>query len=195
MAGKLLLCRGETLSALTLVDHCSIPETWGFWTFCAVRLPTKFGADRKDFLELIPNFQEKYWVAGSKLLWTSLTWTNATALCHSNLINGKSNHRLSGSCISRTLWGWGAGDWCTGAVGFTLCLLPQASEKQVHFVVSRQTRQQTPDLLQETGWSYSAGSSQPCPAERNNPGKVRALLCHPWDRGMGGQLVFHVPGC
>lgn len=90
------------------------------------------------------------------------------------------------------------GFYCTGAVRFTLCLFPQASEKQVHFIVSRQTRQQTPDLLQETGWSYSAGSSQPCPAERNNPGKVRALvwfLCHPWDRGMGGQLVFHVSGC
>lgn len=78
-------------------------------------------------------------------------------------------------------------------MGFTLYLLPQASEKQVHFVVSRQTRQQTPDLLQETGWSYSAGSSQPCSAERNNPSKVRALvwfLCNPWDRGMGGLLVF-----
>uniref|UniRef100_A0A8C5T3J0 Ligand of numb-protein X 1 n=1 Tax=Malurus cyaneus samueli TaxID=2593467 RepID=A0A8C5T3J0_9PASS len=51
--------------------------------------------------------------------------------------------------------------------------LIQASEKQVHFIVSRQTRQQTPDLLQETGWSYSAGSSQPCAAERNNSSKVR----------------------
>ncbi|NXU66651.1 LNX1 ligase, partial [Horornis vulcanius] len=58
--------------------------------------------------------------------------------------------------------------------------LIQASEKQVHFVVSRQTRQQTPDLLQETGWSYSAGSSQPCPAERNNPGKstLHTVTCH-----------------
>ncbi|XP_048160580.1 E3 ubiquitin-protein ligase LNX isoform X4 [Corvus hawaiiensis] len=58
--------------------------------------------------------------------------------------------------------------------------LIQASEKQVHFVVSRQTRQQTPDLLQETGWSYSAGSSQPCSAERNNPSKstLHAVTCH-----------------
>ena len=76
-----------------------------------------------------------------------------------------------------------------------LYLLPQASEKQVHFVVSRQTRQQTPDILQETGWSYGGGSPQPCPAERNNPSKVRAralvwFLCHPWDRGLGGQLAF-----
>ncbi|XP_054059169.1 E3 ubiquitin-protein ligase LNX isoform X2 [Rissa tridactyla] len=56
--------------------------------------------------------------------------------------------------------------------------LIQASEKQVHFVVSRQTRQQTPDILQETGWSY--GSPQPCPPERNNPGKsaLHAVTCH-----------------
>ncbi|KAM7112041.1 E3 ubiquitin-protein ligase LNX [Ciconia maguari] len=58
--------------------------------------------------------------------------------------------------------------------------LIQASEKQVHFVVLRQTRQQTPDILQETGWSYSGGSPQPCPAERNNPGKsaLHAVTCH-----------------
>ncbi|XP_068259619.1 E3 ubiquitin-protein ligase LNX isoform X2 [Nyctibius grandis] len=58
--------------------------------------------------------------------------------------------------------------------------LIQASEKQVHFVVSRQTRQQTPDILQETGWSYSGGSPQPCPAERNNPSKstLHAVTCH-----------------
>ncbi|XP_068042808.1 E3 ubiquitin-protein ligase LNX isoform X2 [Anomalospiza imberbis] len=58
--------------------------------------------------------------------------------------------------------------------------LIQASEKQVHFVVSRQTRQQPPDLLQETGWSSSAGSSQPCPAERCNPGKstLHTVTCH-----------------
>ncbi|XP_032854877.2 E3 ubiquitin-protein ligase LNX isoform X2 [Tyto alba] len=58
--------------------------------------------------------------------------------------------------------------------------LIQASVKQVHFVVSRQIRQQTPDILQETGWSYSSGSPQPCPAERNNPGKsaLHAVTCH-----------------
>ncbi|XP_054019399.1 E3 ubiquitin-protein ligase LNX [Dryobates pubescens] len=56
--------------------------------------------------------------------------------------------------------------------------LIQASEKQVHFIVSRQTRQQTPDILQETGWSY--GNPQPCPAERNNPSKssLHAVTCH-----------------
>ncbi|XP_013028222.3 E3 ubiquitin-protein ligase LNX isoform X4 [Anser cygnoides] len=57
--------------------------------------------------------------------------------------------------------------------------LIQASEKQVHFVVSRQTRQQPPDILQETGWSYGS-SPQPCPAERNNPCKstLHAVTCH-----------------
>ncbi|KFW09952.1 E3 ubiquitin-protein ligase LNX, partial [Eurypyga helias] len=58
--------------------------------------------------------------------------------------------------------------------------LIQASEKQVHFVVSRQTRQQTPDILQETGWSYGGSNHQPCPGERNNPGKstLHAVTCH-----------------
>ncbi|XP_075278107.1 E3 ubiquitin-protein ligase LNX isoform X2 [Opisthocomus hoazin] len=58
--------------------------------------------------------------------------------------------------------------------------LIQASEKQVHFVVSRQTRQQTPDILQETGWGYGGGSRQPCPTERNNPSKsaLHAVTCH-----------------
>ncbi|KFO99360.1 E3 ubiquitin-protein ligase LNX, partial [Calypte anna] len=58
--------------------------------------------------------------------------------------------------------------------------LIQASEKQVHFIVSRQTRQQTPDILQETGWSYSSGSQPPCPTERHNPGKstLHAVTCH-----------------
>ncbi|XP_005415549.1 E3 ubiquitin-protein ligase LNX isoform X2 [Geospiza fortis] len=58
--------------------------------------------------------------------------------------------------------------------------LIQASEKQVHLVVSRQSRQQTPDLLQETGWASSAGGSQPCPAERNNAGKstLHTVTCH-----------------
>ncbi|NXT20424.1 LNX1 ligase, partial [Syrrhaptes paradoxus] len=58
--------------------------------------------------------------------------------------------------------------------------LIQASEKQVHFIVSRQTRQQTPDILQETGWSYSGGSPQPCSNKRNNPGKstLHTVTCH-----------------
>ncbi|XP_074760906.1 E3 ubiquitin-protein ligase LNX isoform X3 [Athene noctua] len=58
--------------------------------------------------------------------------------------------------------------------------LIQASEKQVHFIVSRQTRQQTPDILQETGWSYGGGSPHHCPAKRNNPGKPihPTVTCH-----------------
>ncbi|XP_040451572.1 E3 ubiquitin-protein ligase LNX isoform X1 [Falco naumanni] len=58
--------------------------------------------------------------------------------------------------------------------------LIQASEKQVHFIVSRQTRQQTPDILQETGWSYSGSNPQPGPSERNNPGKsaLHTVTCH-----------------
>ncbi|KFW83920.1 E3 ubiquitin-protein ligase LNX, partial [Manacus vitellinus] len=58
--------------------------------------------------------------------------------------------------------------------------LIQASEKQVHFVVSRQTRQQTPDILQETGWSYSGSGPQPCPSERSNPSKstLHTVTCH-----------------
>ncbi|NWH46441.1 LNX1 ligase, partial [Fregata magnificens] len=58
--------------------------------------------------------------------------------------------------------------------------LIQASEKQVHFIVLRQTRQQTPDILQETGWSYGGGGPQPCPVERNNAGKstLHTVTCH-----------------
>ncbi|KFQ37135.1 E3 ubiquitin-protein ligase LNX, partial [Merops nubicus] len=58
--------------------------------------------------------------------------------------------------------------------------LIQASEKQVHFVVSRQTRQQTPDILQETGWRYSGSGPQACPAERSHPSKstLHAVTCH-----------------
>nr|XP_013804915.1 PREDICTED: E3 ubiquitin-protein ligase LNX isoform X2 [Apteryx mantelli mantelli] len=57
--------------------------------------------------------------------------------------------------------------------------LIQASETQVHFLVSRQSRQQPPDIVQETGWSYS-GSPQPCPARRNSPSKsaLHAVTCH-----------------
>uniref|UniRef100_A0A674J986 E3 ubiquitin-protein ligase LNX n=1 Tax=Terrapene triunguis TaxID=2587831 RepID=A0A674J986_9SAUR len=57
--------------------------------------------------------------------------------------------------------------------------LIQASERRVHFIVSRQTRQQTPDILQEAGWNYN-GSPQPCPSERNYPNKntLHAVTCH-----------------
>ncbi|NXA46626.1 LNX1 ligase, partial [Nothocercus julius] len=56
--------------------------------------------------------------------------------------------------------------------------LIQASEKQVHFLVSRQSRQQPPDIVQETGWSYCG--PQPCPAARSSPGKsaLHAVTCH-----------------
>uniref|UniRef100_A0A452HD17 E3 ubiquitin-protein ligase LNX n=1 Tax=Gopherus agassizii TaxID=38772 RepID=A0A452HD17_9SAUR len=57
--------------------------------------------------------------------------------------------------------------------------LIQASEKRVHFIVSRQTRQQTPDIVQEAGWNYN-GSPQPCPSERNYPNKntLHAVTYH-----------------
>ncbi|XP_019408300.1 PREDICTED: E3 ubiquitin-protein ligase LNX isoform X2 [Crocodylus porosus] len=57
--------------------------------------------------------------------------------------------------------------------------LIQASEKRVHFIVSRQTRQQTPDILQEAGWNYSS-NPQSCPTEKNNPNKnvFHAVTCH-----------------
>ncbi|XP_042323473.1 E3 ubiquitin-protein ligase LNX isoform X1 [Sceloporus undulatus] len=57
--------------------------------------------------------------------------------------------------------------------------LIQASEKRVHFTVSRQTRPQTPDILQEAGWDYS-GSHPPFPGLRNNPNKaaLHAVTCH-----------------
>ncbi|XP_054845492.1 E3 ubiquitin-protein ligase LNX isoform X2 [Eublepharis macularius] len=49
--------------------------------------------------------------------------------------------------------------------------LIQASVKHVHFIVSRQSRPQTPDILQEAGWDYT-GSHQPCPAHSNSPNKA-----------------------
>ncbi|XP_054238817.1 E3 ubiquitin-protein ligase LNX [Indicator indicator] len=57
--------------------------------------------------------------------------------------------------------------------------LIQASEKQVHFIVSRQTRQQTPDILQETGWSYGGGWG-PIPGDRGDCPKssLHAVTCH-----------------
>nr|XP_028600217.1 E3 ubiquitin-protein ligase LNX isoform X2 [Podarcis muralis] len=57
--------------------------------------------------------------------------------------------------------------------------LIQASQKRVHFTVSRQTRQQTPDILQEAGWDYN-GSHQLFPSLRNNPNKtgLHAVTCH-----------------
>ncbi|XP_077158054.1 E3 ubiquitin-protein ligase LNX isoform X2 [Paroedura picta] len=58
--------------------------------------------------------------------------------------------------------------------------LIQASEKRVHFTVSRQRRQQAPDILQEAGWDHNGSLHQPCPALRNNPNKaaLHAVTCH-----------------
>nr|XP_014347665.1 PREDICTED: E3 ubiquitin-protein ligase LNX isoform X2 [Latimeria chalumnae] len=57
--------------------------------------------------------------------------------------------------------------------------LIQASEERVHFMVSRQARQRTPDILQVAGWNNN-GSPPPCPDERNSPNKnlFHAVTCH-----------------
>ncbi|XP_043826035.1 E3 ubiquitin-protein ligase LNX isoform X1 [Dromiciops gliroides] len=56
--------------------------------------------------------------------------------------------------------------------------LIQASERRVHFVVSRQTRQQGADILQEGGWN--ANGSPPLRGERRNTHKtiLHAVTCH-----------------
>uniref|UniRef100_A0A8C7EAY9 E3 ubiquitin-protein ligase LNX n=1 Tax=Nothoprocta perdicaria TaxID=30464 RepID=A0A8C7EAY9_NOTPE len=55
--------------------------------------------------------------------------------------------------------------------------LIQASEKQVHFLVSRQSRQQPPDVVPETGWSYGAAPFQ---GERDTSAQsaLHAVTCH-----------------
>lgn len=57
--------------------------------------------------------------------------------------------------------------------------LIQASERHVHLVVSRQVRQQSPDIFQEAGWS-SNGSRSPGPGDRSNTSKPLhpAVTCH-----------------
>ncbi|KAM8967960.1 E3 ubiquitin-protein ligase LNX isoform X2 [Sarcophilus harrisii] len=57
--------------------------------------------------------------------------------------------------------------------------LIQASERRVHFVVSRQTRQQGPDILQEGGWNAN-GSPPLRHSERRNAHKtlLHAVTCH-----------------
>ncbi|CAH2300203.1 E3 ubiquitin- ligase LNX isoform X1 [Pelobates cultripes] len=57
--------------------------------------------------------------------------------------------------------------------------LIQASEEGVYFIVSRQTRHQTPDILQEAGW-HNNGNPPTCPNERNhfNKNGYRNSLCH-----------------
>lgn len=58
-------------------------------------------------------------------------------------------------------------------------LLIQASEETVHFIVSRQSRAPTPDILQEAGRNNN-GSPPPCPSERNHPNKsaLHTVTCH-----------------
>nr|XP_003221606.1 PREDICTED: E3 ubiquitin-protein ligase LNX isoform X1 [Anolis carolinensis]XP_008109869.1 PREDICTED: E3 ubiquitin-protein ligase LNX isoform X1 [Anolis carolinensis]XP_008109870.1 PREDICTED: E3 ubiquitin-protein ligase LNX isoform X1 [Anolis carolinensis]XP_016849519.1 PREDICTED: E3 ubiquitin-protein ligase LNX isoform X1 [Anolis carolinensis] len=57
--------------------------------------------------------------------------------------------------------------------------LIQGSRNRVHFTVSRQTRPQAPDILQEAGWDYT-GSHPPFPGLRNNPNKaaLHAITSH-----------------
>ncbi|XP_049742854.1 E3 ubiquitin-protein ligase LNX [Elephas maximus indicus] len=57
--------------------------------------------------------------------------------------------------------------------------LIQASERRVHLIVSRQVRQQSPDIFQEAGWN-SNGSCSPGPGERSHTHKSLhpAVTCH-----------------
>nr|XP_010991135.1 E3 ubiquitin-protein ligase LNX isoform X2 [Camelus dromedarius] len=57
--------------------------------------------------------------------------------------------------------------------------LIQASERRVHLVVSRQVRQQSPDIFQEASWN-SNGSRSPEPGDRSNSPKPLhpAVTCH-----------------
>uniref|UniRef100_A0A670Y5T0 Ligand of numb-protein X 1 n=1 Tax=Pseudonaja textilis TaxID=8673 RepID=A0A670Y5T0_PSETE len=55
--------------------------------------------------------------------------------------------------------------------------LIQASKKQVHFSISRQTRRQTPDILQETGWDCH-GSHLPFLADKVSHSVLHAVTCH-----------------
>uniref|UniRef100_A0A9L0RZP0 Ligand of numb-protein X 1 n=2 Tax=Equus caballus TaxID=9796 RepID=A0A9L0RZP0_HORSE len=57
--------------------------------------------------------------------------------------------------------------------------LIQASERRVHLVVSRQFRQQSPDIFQEGSWN-SNGSQSPGPGDRSNTPKLLhpAVTCH-----------------
>ncbi|XP_072425489.1 E3 ubiquitin-protein ligase LNX [Chiloscyllium punctatum] len=53
----------------------------------------------------------------------------------------------------------------------------QVSEDRVHFVVSRKTREQTPDILQESAWNSSIQVS-PAVRNRHNKNFVHAFTCH-----------------
>ncbi|XP_037685728.1 E3 ubiquitin-protein ligase LNX isoform X3 [Choloepus didactylus] len=55
--------------------------------------------------------------------------------------------------------------------------LIQASERRVHLVVSRQVRQPSPDIFQETCWN-SNGSQSPGPGERSSKPLHPVVTCH-----------------
>ncbi|XP_006198197.1 E3 ubiquitin-protein ligase LNX isoform X3 [Vicugna pacos] len=57
--------------------------------------------------------------------------------------------------------------------------LIQASERRVHLIVSRQVRQQSPDIFHEASWN-SNGSQSPEPGDRSNSPKPLhpAVTCH-----------------
>ncbi|KAE8629575.1 hypothetical protein XENTR_v10000531 [Xenopus tropicalis] len=58
--------------------------------------------------------------------------------------------------------------------------LIQASEEGVYFIVSRHSRHQTPDILQEARWHNNNDSPATCTNERNyfNKNASRTVLCH-----------------
>ncbi|XP_066243294.1 E3 ubiquitin-protein ligase LNX isoform X2 [Saccopteryx leptura] len=61
----------------------------------------------------------------------------------------------------------------------TAAHLIQASERRIHLVVSRQVRQQSPDIFREAGWD-SNGSRSPGPEDRSSSPKCLqpAVTCH-----------------
>ncbi|XP_005877215.1 PREDICTED: E3 ubiquitin-protein ligase LNX isoform X2 [Myotis brandtii] len=57
--------------------------------------------------------------------------------------------------------------------------LIQASERRIHLVVSRQARQQSPDIFQEAGWSSNGSQSSGPGARSHNPKHLPlAVTCH-----------------
>ncbi|XP_070252687.1 E3 ubiquitin-protein ligase LNX isoform X2 [Myotis yumanensis] len=57
--------------------------------------------------------------------------------------------------------------------------LIQASERRIHLVVSRQARQQSPDIFQEAGWSSNGSRSSGPGARSHNPKHLPlAVTCH-----------------
>ncbi|KAJ8795387.1 hypothetical protein J1605_018402 [Eschrichtius robustus] len=69
---------------------------------------------------------------------------------------------------------------------------PSASERRIHLVVSRQLRQQSPDIFQEAGWN-SSGSQSPGPGDRSNPPKLGNSGCEGFGVSGDDDLGFSVP--